>query len=145
MDGVGLFEIYTDGGCLPNGRGAWAYVILREGRIWREDSGRADRVCNNRMEFTAATEALAHLPVGARVRVHTDSRILIESVTRDFAEWKSRGWRRKSGRPVIFPDLMPRLDELVEAREIEWRWVRAHSGNLHNESCDARCRELLGL
>lgn len=139
------FEIYTDGGCLPKGRGAWAYLILAGGEIVAEAKGHEEKVCSNRMEFTAAVNALSRLPDQAKAIVYTDSHILIDVATRDLMDWKARGWLRRSGRPVIFLDLMQRLDHELSRRKIEWKWVRAHSGDSFNERCDSLCRQELGI
>jgi ribonuclease HI len=132
------FEIYTDGS-LKKGRGSWAYVIVQSGLVIKEASGRAKKTTCNRMEFQAAIEALQTLPPGSQVTLYTDSRNLIDTVTIWSIEWKQLGWIKKNSRSIPCLDLILILDALNESHQIEWRWVRAHSGVEFNERCDQLC------
>lgn len=135
------FQVYTDGSCFPNGFGSWAYLILKDDETWAESAGPANSTNSNRMEFQAAVMALMALPEGSKITLWTDSRVLLDAVQNKMNFWKSNQWRRKSGRPVVDLDLVQALDQMMSTHQIEWRWVRAHSGNPHNEYCDQLCRK----
>ena len=145
LDSAPVFQIYTDGGCLPNKRGAWAFVILKEHKIIQEKSGVASNTTCNRMELQASIEALKCLPKSSPAILWTDSRVLLEIVHPKISQWKANNWLRSRGQKVIDLDLVKQLDSEILQRQIEWRWVRAHSGNQHNELCDRLCRHKLGL
>mgnify|MGYP006301295803 CR=1 FL=1 len=128
--------IYTDGGAAPNpGTGGWAAVLMWGGKE-RELRGGEVRTTNNRMELTAALEALAALKRRCRVELHTDSQYLQRGVTEWLPGWKRRNWRRKTG-SIKNEDLWRALDAQLEKHEINWYWVRGHAGNHYNERCDA--------
>ncbi len=127
--------IYTDGGCEPNpGTGGWGAVLIYGDRI-KELSGGAPDTTNNRMEMTAAIEALSALKRPCRIVLYTDSEYVKKGITEWIASWKKKKWIRRSG-PVKNVDLWQRLDALVEKHQVEWRWVRGHTGNTYNERCD---------
>jgi len=127
--------IYTDGGCEPNpGVGGWGAVLLCRGRM-RELSGGDPRTTNNRMELTAAIEALAALKRPCRVELYTDSEYVRRGITEWLPGWKRRNWRRRTG-PVLNEDLWRRLDTEAARHTVTWRWVRGHTGNPLNERCD---------
>ncbi len=130
-------DVYTDGGADPNpGPAGWGVVILnREGERAQELSGGEPRATNNRMELTAAIRALEAVEPGATVRVHTDSIYLKKGITEWLPGWIARGWRRKTGK-LQNEDLWRRLAELESSRDVEWRWVKGHAGNRHNERAD---------
>jgi ribonuclease HI len=129
-------EIWTDGGCKPNpGPGGWAAILCFRG-VERELSGAEAATTNNRMELTAATMALAALKRPCRVVLHTDSEYVRNGVTRWHAGWVRRNWRNAAGDPVKNMDLWRRLLDAAAAHEIEWRWVRGHSGDPMNERAD---------
>jgi ribonuclease HI len=129
-------EIWTDGGCKPNpGRGGWA-AILRFRGTERELSGAASTTTNNRMELTAAAAALEALTRPSHVVLHTDSEYVKNGITRWHAGWVRRNWRNASGDPVANMDLWRRLLEAAARHEIEWRWVRGHTGDAMNERAD---------
>jgi ribonuclease HI len=135
--GAGVVEIWTDGGCRPNpGPGGWG-TILRFRGVERELSGAEPATTNNRMELTAATMALEALKRPCRVVLHTDSEYLKNGVTRWHAGWVRRNWRNAAGDPVANMDLWRRLLDAAAAHEVEWRWVRGHSGDPMNERADA--------
>ncbi len=134
-------EIWTDGGCKPNpGPGGWAAVMRFKG-VERELSGANTATTNNRMELTAATMALEALKRPCRVVLHTDSEYLKNGVTRWHQGWVRRNWRNSAGDPVANMDLWQRLLAAARAHEIEWRWVRGHSGNAMNERADRLATE----
>jgi ribonuclease HI len=129
-------EIWTDGGCKPNpGPGGWAAILCFRG-VERELSGAEAATTNNRMELTAATMALAALKRPCRVVLHTDSEYVRNGVTRWHAGWVRRNWRNAAGDPVKNMDLWRRLLDAASAHQIEWRWVRGHSGDPMNERAD---------
>lgn len=127
--------IYTDGGCDPNpGIGGWGAVLLYDGHR-KELSGGEPETTNNRMELTAAVEALRSLKRPCRVELHTDSEYLQKGITQWLPSWKRKNWRRKGG-PVKNVDLWKELDALANAHTVEWAWVRGHTGIAENERCD---------
>jgi ribonuclease HI len=131
-----VVEIWTDGGCKPNpGPGGWA-AILRFRGVERELSGAEAATTNNRMELIAASEALATLKRPCRVVLHTDSEYLKNGITRWHAGWVRRNWRNSAGDPVANMDLWRRLLDAAATHQIEWRWVRGHSGDPMNERAD---------
>jgi ribonuclease HI len=131
-----VVEIWTDGGCKPNpGPGGWAAILCFR-NVERELSGAEPATTNNRMELTAAMMALEALKRPCRVVLHTDSEYLKNGVTRWHAGWVRRNWRNAAGDPVANMDLWRRVLAAAAAHEIEWRWVRGHSGNPMNERAD---------
>jgi ribonuclease HI len=132
----GQVEVWTDGGCKPNpGPGGWA-AILRFGAHERELSGADVMTTNNRMELTAAAEALEALKRRCRVVLHTDSEYVRNGVTRWSTGWVRRNWRNAAGDPVANMDLWRRLLAAAAQHEVEWRWVRGHAGDAMNERAD---------
>lgn len=132
-----FIEIFTDGGCRGNpGPGGWG-ALLRYNGAEKELSGAAPQTTNNRMELTAAIKALEALKEPCRVRLTTDSNYVRNGIMQWIDDWKRRGWRTASKRPVKNRDLWQRLDELAARHEIEWRWVKGHSGHAENERADA--------
>lgn len=119
-------EIYTDGS--HKGRwGAWAFVVVADQKIIYEESGSVRKTNSHRMEFQAALQALQYLPVNVRAVINTDSKVLLDCFT------KQR--RRSSGNE----DQVEAIDKLLLQRQITWRWVKAHHGNIYNERCDQLC------
>jgi ribonuclease HI len=139
-------EIWTDGGCRPNpGRGGWA-AILRYRGVERELSGADTATTNNRMELTAAAAALEALTRPSHVVLHTDSEYVKNGITRWHTGWVRRNWRNAAGDPVANMDLWRRLLDAAAPHEIEWRWVRGHTGDVMNERADVlatQAREVL--
>ncbi len=129
-------EVWTDGGCKPNpGPGGWA-VLLRFGDAERELSGGAAQTTNNRMELTAAAEALEALSRPCSVVLHTDSEYVRNGVTRWSTGWVRRNWRNASGDPVANMDLWRRVLEAAKRHQVSWQWVRGHSGDENNDRVD---------
>jgi ribonuclease HI len=140
-DALALVEIWTDGGCKPNpGPGGWA-AILRFGTVERELSGADAATTNNRMELTAAAEALEALTRPCTVALHTDSEYLRNGITRWTTGWVRKNWRSASGDPVANIDLWKRILAAAQRHEIDWRWVRGHSGDTMNERADVLATE----
>ena len=133
----GTIHIYTDGACKGNpGPGGWGAVLEFEGKE-RELYGGARATTNNRMELTAVIEALSSLKRPCHVIVHTDSQYVQKGITEWIRGWKARGWRTAAKEPVKNVDLWKKLDELIGPHQIEWIWVRGHSGHEGNERADA--------
>jgi ribonuclease HI len=136
-----IVEIWTDGGCRPNpGPGGWAAILKYKGTI-RELSGAEADTTNNRMELTAAAEALTALSRPCKVVLHTDSQYLKDGITRWHTGWVRKNWRTAAGDPVKNMDLWRRILDAAKAHEIEWLWVRGHSGNPMNERVDVLATE----
>jgi ribonuclease HI len=132
--------IWTDGACSGNpGPGGWG-AILRHGGRERELCGGEAPTTNNRMELTAAIEALEALKRPCRVALHTDSQYLRGGVTGWIHRWKRNGWRTADKKPVKNEDLWRRLDDAVARHEVDWRWVKGHAGDKMNERADALAR-----
>ncbi|MBP6894795.1 MAG: ribonuclease HI [Gammaproteobacteria bacterium] len=131
--------IYTDGACKgnpgPGGWGAW----LKSGTFEKEIFGGELDTTNNRMELMAVIEALAALKRPCRVVLFLDSQYVRQGITSWIRSWKAKGWRTSTGQPVKNVELWKRLDQLVAdgGHQIEWRWVRGHSGDPGNERADA--------
>ncbi|MCH8135986.1 MAG: ribonuclease HI [Proteobacteria bacterium] len=129
-------EIYTDGACRGNpGPGGWG-VLMIKGQHRKTMHGGEHETTNNRMEMTAAIEALNALKNGQRVVLHTDSKYVMDGVNEWLPNWKKRGWMTASKKPVKNKDLWQMLDEAVARHKIDWRWVRGHDGNPGNEEAD---------
>jgi len=132
--------IFTDGACRGNpGAGGWG-AILTFGANEREIWGGEAATTNNRMEMTAAIEALEALKRGCRVELHTDSQYLRNGITQWLQLWKARGWRTMSKGAVKNEDLWRRLDSARERHEVDWRWVKGHAGHEMNERADGLAR-----
>ena len=128
--------VWTDGACRGNpGPGGWAAIVVGAGgEPPRELSGGAPQTTNNRMEYTAALEGLRSLPAGTRVCVVTDSRLMLDSMTKWIHGWRRKGWRTSAGEPVKNQDLVEALDaEIARHAEIRWHWVRGHETGAEHE------------
>lgn len=130
--------IYTDGACLGNpGPGGYGVVMLYGGHR-KELSGGYRLTTNNRMEMMAAIAALRALKQKCDVTLHSDSQYLVNAMTKGWAErWKRNGWvRNKQKEKAVNPDLWEELLALCEKHQVEFRWVRGHSGVKENERAD---------
>ena len=128
--------MYTDGACRGNpGPGGWG-VVLIAGENEREIYGGAADTTNNRMELVAAIRGLAALKRRCRVIVYTDSEYLRKGITEWLAQWQARGWRTAARKAVKNEDLWRELAELAANHEIEWHWVKGHSGHPGNDRAD---------
>lgn len=129
-------NIYTDGACRGNpGPGGWGVVLRYSGREKSLYGGEA-QTTNNRMELTAAIQALESLKRPCRVVLTTDSQYVRRGITEWLPSWKRRGWRTAERKPVKNVDLWQQLDALAARHEIEWHWVRGHNGHPGNEQAD---------
>jgi len=132
--------IFTDGSCRGNpGPGGWG-AILMMGEHEREIWGGEAATTNNRMELTAAIEALDALKRPCHVELHTDSQYVRNGITQWLSLWKARGWRTMSKGAVKNEDLWRRLDGARLRHEVDWRWVKGHAGHALNERADALAR-----
>lgn len=129
-------EIFTDGACRGNpGPGGWG-VVLRYGEHEKLMHGGERETTNNRMELMAAIMALESLKRRCKVDLTTDSQYVRQGITDWIANWKKRGWKNSAKKPVKNVDLWMRLDEVAAKHEIEWHWVKGHSGHDENELAD---------
>ena len=130
-------EIYTDGACRGNpGPGGWGALLIAV-RHRKTLHGGELETTNNRMELTAAIEALNALKGSRAVVLHTDSKYVMQGITEWLPNWKQRGWKTAARKPVKNQDLWMALDEAIAKHDIEWRWVKGHAGNEGNEEADA--------
>ncbi|HHL45509.1 MAG TPA: ribonuclease HI [Gammaproteobacteria bacterium] len=130
-------EIFTDGACKGNpGPGGWGAVLRYRGKE-KELWGGEPETTNNRMELMAAIVALETLKRPCKVALTTDSRYVQKGVTEWMENWKRRGWKTANRQPVKNIDLWQRLDKAVARHEIDWHWVRGHTGHPENERADA--------
>ena len=129
-------EIFTDGACKGNpGPGGWG-ALLRMGRHEKELSGGEAHTTNNRMEMTAVIRALEALAEPCEVLLHSDSRYVIDGMTKWIAGWQRKGWITASRKPVLNADLWRELLEAAAPHRIEWVWVKGHSGHTENDRVD---------
>lgn len=140
---MSLVEIYTDGACRGNpGPGGWGALLTADGHVM-ELSGAEPLTTNNRMELTAVIRALEALKRPSELRIFTDSEYVRRGITEWVRSWKARGWKTADRKPVKNQDLWERLDALASGHEIEWRWVRGHSGIPGNERVDQLANEAI--
>ena len=129
-------EIFTDGACRGNpGPGGWA-ALLVAGAERKEISGAEAATTNNRMELTAAIEGLGALKRRCAVKLYTDSKYVLQGITEWLPNWKARGWRTAAREPVKNQDLWELLDAAAAGQDIQWNWVKGHSGHDGNEFVD---------
>lgn len=132
-----VVELFTDGACRGNpGPGGWG-VLMRYNGHKKELYGAEPHTTNNRMELTAAIMGLENLKRPCKVRITTDSEYLRKGITEWIGDWKRRGWKTSSKKPVKNEDLWQRLDKVADAHEIDWHWVRGHTGHEENEIADS--------
>lgn len=130
-------HIWTDGACRGNpGPGGWG-AILRFGDVEKEIYGSEARTTNNRMELLAAISALETLNRRCQVVLTSDSEYLRRGITEWIVNWKRRGWMTANRTPVLNRDLWERLDAAAGRHDVDWRWIRGHSGHPENERADA--------
>ena len=132
-----VIKIYTDGACRGNpGPGGWGALLIYNGKE-KELSGAEENTTNNRMELTAAIEALAAIKHKHPISLVTDSRYLMDGITKWLPQWVRNQWRTSQRKPVENQDLWQRLNELVSDFDIDWQWVKSHSGEPGNERADS--------
>lgn len=134
-------DLFTDGACRGNpGPGGWGLILRFDGRE-KELAGGEKDTTNNRMELTAVIRGLEALTKPCRLTVHTDSRYIVDAFEKGWLDsWIARGWRRAAtkgqGKPVLNVDLWQRLLELIDKHQVQFEWVRGHSGHPENERAD---------
>ncbi len=139
-------EIYTDGACLGNpGRGGWAAILLYK-EHQKKISGSNKETTNNQMELSAVIEALKSLKNNHnQLIIYTDSKYVIDGITKWIFNWKKNAWRTADRKPVKNYELWQELDKEVHKHQIKWVWVKGHSGNKYNEMVDQLAREAAAL
>ncbi|MED5396506.1 MAG: ribonuclease HI [Pseudomonadota bacterium] len=139
--GADTIEIFTDGACSGNpGPGGWG-VLLRWRGHEKELYGGVGKTTNNRMELMAAIRGIETLKPGSRAVLVTDSAYVRDGITEWIHGWKRNGWKTAAKKPVKNEDLWRRLDAALADHEVEWRWVRGHTGHADNERADALARK----
>lgn len=135
-----IIDIFTDGACSGNpGPGGWAAILRTHGHE-RELSGGEWETTNNRMELTAVIRALGALKRPSTVRLHTDSRYVLDGASKWLAKWKANGWKTADKKPVKNSELWRALDAAMSDHKISWKWVAGHSGHSENERADTLAR-----
>lgn len=138
---TGRVVIHTDGACSGNpGPGGWGAVLQYNGTV-KELKGGALVTTNNKMELTAAIEALNALKRECEVELHTDSVYVKDGLTKWIHGWKRNGWRTSDKKPVKNVELWQALDAAVQRHKIDWRWVKGHAGDEMNERADQLANE----
>jgi ribonuclease HI len=131
-----VIEIYTDGACRGNpGPGGWGALLI-SGKHQKTMHGGDPETTNNRMELTAAIEALNALKGHSSVILYTDSKYVMDGINEWMPNWIKRGWKTAARKPVKNKDLWQALDEATGRHEIDWRWVKGHNGDPGNEMAD---------
>jgi len=135
-----IIDIYTDGACSGNpGPGGWAAILRTKGHE-RELSGSEVATTNNRMELTAVIRALEALKRPSAIRLHTDSRYVMDGAAKWLSRWKANGWKTADKKPVKNAELWRALDAAMSGHRISWKWVAGHSGHPENERADELAR-----
>lgn len=130
-------EIFTDGACRGNpGPGGWG-ALVRYGDVEKKMYGGEAKTTNNRMELTAAIEALVALKEPCQIDLTSDSEYVRKGITEWLPTWKKRGWKTAARKPVKNIDLWQKLDAAVTRHQINWHWVKGHSGHRENELADS--------
>ena len=131
-----ITEIFTDGACLGNpGPGGWG-VLLRWRGVEKELSGGEADTTNNRMELMAAIKGIEALKLSPAADLYTDSKYVIDGITKWIAGWKKNGWRTAAKKPVKNKDLWQHLEQALDGHEVAWHWVKGHAGHAENERVD---------
>ena len=136
MDSKKYIDIYTDGACSGNpGKGGWGVYL----KIDNEEillNGAKDNTTNNRMELTAVIEALKYLKCKSNINLFTDSKYVMQGIEEWIHNWKKNDWKTSKKEPVKNKELWIELDKLVSLHNIQWKWVKGHSGDYGNERAD---------
>ncbi|MDR1139104.1 MAG: ribonuclease HI [Rickettsiales bacterium] len=137
--------IYTDGACSGNpGPGGWAAIMIHKNEsifIKKRISGGEENTTNNKMELKAVINGLKMLKISCKVILHTDSLYVKKGITEWINKWKINGWKTADKKAVKNMELWQELDEVAVQHVIDWRWVKAHDGNVHNEEADRLARK----
>lgn len=132
-----IVEVFTDGGCRGNpGPGGWGALLRYNGHV-KELKGHQADTTNNQMELMAAIQAFEALSRPCKVHITTDSQYVKNGITQWMAGWKKKNWRTAANKPVKNQELWKRLDAAIQSHDVEWFWVKGHSGHPENERVDA--------
>ena len=132
-----MITVYTDGACSGNpGKGGWGVVILKDNKEDIFLNGGDDNTTNNRMELSAAIEALKYFTSKTNLTLHTDSKYVMDGSSKWIKNWKKNGWKTAQKKAVKNQDLWIELDKLINFHQIHWVWVKGHDGNFGNERAD---------
>src|SRR5689334_4550437 len=136
-------EIFTDGACSGNpGPGGWGAILRFNGKT-KELSGGEAETTNNRMELLAAISALNALKEPCAVELHTDSKYVMDGISKWIHGWKKNGWKTADKKPVKNDDLWKRLEAAAERHDVEWKWVKGHADDVMNNRADALARSAI--
>ncbi len=136
-------NIWTDGACSGNpGPGGWG-AVLCYGENEKELSGAEPATTNNRMELMAAIQALEALKRPSKVQLHTDSKYVMDGLTKWIHGWKRNGWKTADKKPVKNEDLWKRLDEANQRHDVTWKWVKGHADDVMNNRADELARSAI--
>ncbi len=137
-DSMKYCEIYTDGACSGNpGPGGWSAVIVDENGKQKILKGSSAQTTNNQMELTAFIEALSYFQHrNVKIIVYSDSKYLVDGVTKWLANWKKRNWKTSDGKPIKNLDLWQKIDVLLQNTNVELKWVKGHGRNFYNDLAD---------
>jgi ribonuclease HI len=139
-----MITVYTDGACSGNpGKGGWGVVILENNKDEIFLNGGDNNTTNNRMELTAAIEALKHYQNREDITLITDSKYVKDGIQSWIQNWKKNGWKTAAKKPVKNKELWVELDDLITKHNINWEWVKGHAGNKHNEKADYLARRYI--
>jgi len=135
--------IYTDGACSGNpGDGGWGAILMFK-EHQKQISGSQKDTTNNQMEITAVIESLKIIKKSSEIIIYTDSKYVMEGITKWINGWKNNGWKTADKKPVKNCELWQKLENEVNKHNIEWRWVKGHSGNKYNDIADNLAREAI--
>ena len=139
-----MIKIYTDGACSGNpGIGGWGVVILEDLEKHIFLNGGHNETTNNRMELTAAIEALKYYTTKKEIEIFTDSKYLKDGIESWIHNWKNNGWKTSTKKPVKNKDLWINLDREMLKHQVRWSWVKGHSLNKYNEQADKLARKYI--
>lgn len=137
-------DIYTDGSCIGNpGPGGWSFIIKFDNKKTKEFSGSENHTTNNRMELTAAINAINYFNKKVIINIYTDSKYLKEGITTWIKKWKINNWKTSNKNDVKNCDLWKLLDEKIKDHKINWIWVKGHNDNILNEKADKLARQAI--
>ena len=139
-----MITIYTDGACSGNpGVGGWGVVIIEDNKNETFLNGGDNDTTNNKMELTAAIQALKAFEKKRTITLITDSKYVKDGIQSWIQNWKKNGWKTAAKKPVKNKELWIELDELIARHNITWKWVKGHAGNTHNEKADYLARRYI--
>ena len=139
-----MITIYTDGACSGNpGIGGWGVVIVENKKEDIFLNGGNNNTTNNKMELTAAIQALKYFKNSQKIKLFTDSKYVKDGIQSWIQNWKKNGWETSSKKPVKNKELWMELDALITKHNIIWEWVKGHSGNAYNEKADFLARRYI--